>query len=133
MFSFTTSSQLTTYTQQRVSKRDDEMSSSFSSSSDANETHNNTTTKKVYRHVDVVSFADLCLEADVILESSLNSNSGAASAHFHQNHFPEKIKKIKKESVAIKKESAAINDALIKLWDRLELQKLKDLKLCLSG
>ena len=96
MFSFTTSSQLTTYTQQRVSKRDDEMSSSFSSSSDANETHNNTTTKKVYRHVDVVSFADLCLEADVILESSLNSNSGAASARFHQNHFPEKIKKTKK-------------------------------------
>ena len=72
------------------------MSSSFSSSSDANETHNNTTTKKVYRHVDVVSFADLCLEADVILESSLNSNSGAASARFHQNHFPEKIKKTKK-------------------------------------
>ena len=72
MFSFRTSSQLTLITQQRVSKRDDEMSSSFSSSSDANETHNNTTTKKVYRHVDVVSFADLCLEADVILESSLN-------------------------------------------------------------
>ena len=72
------------------------MSSSFSSSSDERDTHNNTTTKKVYRHVDVVSFADLCLEADVILESSLNSNSGAASAHFHQNHFPEKIKKIKK-------------------------------------
>ena len=96
MFSFTTSSQLTLITQQRVSKRDDEMSSSFSSSSDANETHNNTTTKKVYRHVDVVSFADLCLEADVILESSLNSNSGAASARFHQNHFPEKIKKTKK-------------------------------------
>ena len=96
MFSFTTSSQLTLITQQRVSKRDDEMSSSFSSSSDANDTHNNTTTKKVYRHVDVVSFADLCLEADVILESSLNSNSGAASARFHQNHFPEKIKKTKK-------------------------------------
>ena len=96
MFSFRTSSQLTLITQQRVSKRDDEMSSSFSSSSDANETHNNTTTKKVYRHVDVVSFADLCLEADVILESSLNSNSGAASARFHQNHFPEKIKKTKK-------------------------------------
>ena len=70
--------------------------SSSSSSSDANDTHNNTNAKKVYRHVDVVSFADLCLEADVILESSLNSNSGAASAHFHQNHFPEKIKKIKK-------------------------------------
>ena len=71
------------------------MSSSFSSSSDERDTHNNTTTKKVYRHVDVVSFADLCLEADVILESSLNSNSGAASSA-HQNHFPEKIKKTKK-------------------------------------
>ena len=70
--------------------------SSSSSSSDERDTHNNTNAKKVYRHVDVVSFADLCLEADVILESSLNSNSGAASAHFHQNHFPEKIKKIKK-------------------------------------
>ena len=72
------------------------MSSSFSSSSDANETHNNTTTKKVYRHVDVVSFADLCLEADVILESSLNSNSGAASSA-HQNHS-EKMKTKKSES-----------------------------------
>ena len=72
------------------------MSSSFSSSSDANETHNNTTTKKVYRHVDVVSFADLCLEADVILESSLNSNSGAASSA-HQNHA-EKMKTKKSES-----------------------------------
>ena len=72
------------------------MSSSFSSSSDANETHNNTTTKKVYRHVDVVSFADLCLEADVILESSLNSNSGAASSA-RQNHS-EKMKTKKSES-----------------------------------
>ena len=73
------------------------MSSSFSSSSDERDTHNNTTTKKVYRHVDVVSFADLCLEADVILESSLNSNSGAASSA-HQNHFPEKIKIKKSKS-----------------------------------
>lgn len=72
------------------------MSSSFSSSSDEHDTHNNNTTKKVYRHVDTVSFADLCLEADVILESSFNSNSVAASAHFHQNHSEKKIKKIKK-------------------------------------
>ena len=69
------------------------MSSSSSSSSDANDTNNNTNAKKVYRHVDVVSFADLCLEADVILARG----RVFASRIFHQNHFPEKIKKIKFE------------------------------------